>query len=327
MQYSYESAKEDYELNCDNTNPIKCKGVLELNSIEEENFSPKSNNEKKEDELTIKEESSINLKISNYNYLNHIVDSSFNYAGNYENYVTNVLTSIIKLKNEIKDKENTEKKEEINNEILKNKIKNLLNNSNKQILLLDLDETLIHADFEGIFKNLNNYDTIINFNDNKSNYSIGIFLRPGIYDFLNILKEKFDIFIYTASTKEYADSIIKFLDPQNQIFKMTFYRENCININGQIFIKDLSLFENLDKIVIVDNSLYSFMEHLSNGILINSFYGDKSDIELYSVLNYLISFVCNCDDIRQMNEQFFNFKGIMNEIKGNMDYENNQKVN
>ncbi len=105
---------------------------------------------------------------------------------------------------------------------------------------------------------------------------------------------------------------------------MFFYRENCININGQIYIKDLSIINNLNTNAIVDNSLYSFMFHLSNGILINSFYGDKSDIELYSVLNYLISFVSNCDDIRKMNEQFFNFKGIMNEIKKNM--ENNQKL-
>ena len=56
---------------------------------------------------------------------------------------------------------------------------------------------------------------------------------------------------------------------------MTFYRKNCININGQIYIKDLSIFDNLEKIVIVDNSLYSFMFRLSDGILINSFYDDK----------------------------------------------------
>ncbi len=318
MRYSCESAKEDYD--SDNSNPIKCKGIFEINSIEEENFSPKSQIKNDKLDNNLKEESSIQLNLSNYNLLYPIVDSSFNYAGNYENYVTNVLSSIIMLDLKIEQKE----KEESNKETLRNKIKNILNDSNKQILLLDLDETLIHADFEGIFKNLNNYDTIINFNDENNNYSVGIFLRPGIYDFLNTLKDKFDIFIYTASTKEYANSVVKFLDPENQIFKMTFYRKNCININGQIYIKDLSIFDNLEKIVIVDNSLYSFMCHLSNGILINSFYGDKSDIELYSVLNYLISFVSNCDDIRKMNEQFFNFKGIMNEIKKNM--ENNQKL-
>ena len=61
---------------------------------------------------------------------------------------------------------------------------------------------------------------------------------------------------------------------------MFFYRENCININGQLYIKDLSIINNLNTSVIVDNSLYSFMFRLSDGILINSFYDDKLDIEL-----------------------------------------------
>ena len=90
---------------------------------------------------------------------------------------------------------------------------------------------------------------------------------------------------------------------------MFFYRENCININGQLYIKDLSIINNLNTSVIVDNSLYSFMFRLSDGILINSFYDDKLDIELNYSLNYLISFVSNYDNIRTLNEQFFIFKG------------------
>ncbi len=89
---------------------------------------------------------------------------------------------------------------------------------------------------------------------------------------------------------------------------MFFYRENCININGQIYIKDLSIINNLNTNAIVDNSLYSFMFHLSNAKIINSFFGDKLDIELNYSLNYLISFVPNYDNLRTLNEQFFIFK-------------------
>ena len=68
-------------------------------------------------------------------------------------------------------------------------------------------------------------------------------------------------------------------------------------------------------IVIVDNSMYSFMNNISNGILINSFYYNKSDLELYSVMNYLIDLVAKADDVREVNASTFNFTQIMEEIE------------
>ena len=68
-------------------------------------------------------------------------------------------------------------------------------------------------------------------------------------------------------------------------------------------------------IVIVDNSMYSFMNNLSNGVLINSFYYNKSDLELYSVMNYLIDLVAKTDDVREVNASTFNFTQIMEEIE------------
>jgi len=67
-------------------------------------------------------------------------------------------------------------------------------------------------------------------------------------------------------------------------------------------------------IILLDNSIYSFSAQICNGILVNSFFNDKNDIELYNVLNYLLSFLVKADDIRVINEQFFNFDRIINEI-------------
>ena len=61
MRYSCESAKEDYD--SDNSNPIKCKGISEINSIEEENFSPKSQIKNDKLDNNLKEESSIQLNL------------------------------------------------------------------------------------------------------------------------------------------------------------------------------------------------------------------------------------------------------------------------
>ena len=116
----------------------------------------------------------------------------------------------------------------------------------------------------------------------------------------------------------YCNAIINIIDPDKNIFKDILFRNDCININNQIFIKDISIFDKIENVIIVDNSLYSFMNQISNGILINSFYGDKSDMELLNVMNYLIGFLSTAEDVRKINEHFFNFKSIMKEIEKNL---------
>ncbi len=295
------------------TNPIVSIGIFEDDTFDQ-SFSPKKekdSNSKKN--LTKSINGSMIEMVLNF----PIIDSSYNYAGNYENYVTNTLSSIILIKKFLQS-QNINLGKKFNEKITENKNNKIYNSNDKKILVLDLDETLIHSDFEGKFKLLNNYDAVINFNEDNINYSVGIYLRPGLFDFLKIVKENFDLYIYTASTLSYCNAIINLIDPEKNIFKDILFRNDCININNQIFIKDISIFDKIENVIIVDNSLYSFMNQISNGILINSFYGDKSDMELLNVMNYLIGFLSTAEDVRKINEHFFNFKSIMQEIEKNL---------
>ena len=126
----------------------------------------------------------------------------------------------------------------------------------------------------------------------------------------------FEVGIFTAGIPEYADAVINYLDPDNKYIKLRLYRNNCINVGDLIRVKDLSILKNINikNIVLVDNNMYSFIPQMNNGILINSFYGDKEDEELNNVLRYLIDYIFPADDIRKINEQFFGFKTLMNEI-------------
>ena len=67
----------------------------------------------------------------------------------------------------------------------------------------------------------------------------------------------------------------------------------------------------------LDNNIYSFSAQLNNGILINSFYNDKNDNELSNVLNYLNNYILPAEDVRKINEQFFGFKKIIDDINNN----------
>lgn len=243
-----------------------------------------------------------------------------NFSGNYDNYVSKTLNHIFSIKNLPYEKALSNS--ELYKYFPKKEIMHTLK-SNKKLILLDLDETLIHSEHELKDKDLNSFDTIIRFKDkddpseSDEYYEMGIYVRNGTQKFLSLLNNYFNIGIFTASEKEYADAIIRYLDPNQNIIKFCLYRNNCVNVNDLINVKDLRVIKDIDlkKVVLVDNNMYSFAPQLSNGILINSFYGDKNDVELWNVLGYLIQFIFPADDVRIINEKTFGFKRIMKQME------------
>ena len=275
------------------------------------------------------------------------IGSSENISGNYDNYLYETLTHIAQMKN---IKFNYALESPLIYENYPYEIIDRLSLSNKKILILDLDETLIHADFDEEFANSQSikYDAKISFyseencldrnsllkdddnestsDDDSKDYSnekilnvVGIFLRPGVRQFLEEVSKNFEVGIFTASVPEYANAVINYLDPDNKFIKFRLYRNNCVNVGNLLKVKNLNIFKNIPikKIIMVDNNIYSFSSQLNNGILINSFYNDKNDNELSNVLNYLNNYILPAEDVRKINEQFFGFKKIVDDINSN----------
>ena len=237
------------------------------------------------------------------------IDPIENYPGNYHSYVSKSLKSVIYLNNFLNS-------EDINSKYLNylnsKKITLGRNNSNrKKTLIIDLDETLVHSDFSFNFEK---HDEILNFKTERiEDIQVPLILRPGVKSFLQNVANKFEIVVFTASRKEYANAILDYLDPENNIFSHRLYRESCIPLFGKIFIKDLRIISDRyqSDMVIVDNSIYSFTNQISNGVLITSFFSDPADKELYNLENYLINTLSKSSDITFENEKFFKFSSMM----------------
>ena len=261
-----------------------------------------------------------------------------NYPGNYDNYIQTSLIHISQLRKLRFDYALSNKK-------IYEGVPDYTNKKpDKKILLIDLDETLIHSDFSLEYLNDKKvkYDTIIKFKDTESDfeenyedyydmrrkklkhelfneekeYKVGVFIRKGAKEFLTEVSKYFVVGIFTASVKAYADAVLDYLDPNKNLIQFRLYRNNCINVNDKIFVKDLRIIKGIDikDIILLDNSIYSFSAQINNGILVNSFFNDKNDIELYNVLEYLLNFLVKADDVRVINEQFFNFDKIINDL-------------
>ena len=139
-------------------------------------------------------------------------------------------------------------------------------------LVLDLDETLIH------------------FKPNPNNEESGtIKIRPFLMEFLEKIKNYYELVVFTAATQEYADPIINALDPNNKYFDYRLYRKHTIIIDND-FVKDLSkLGRDMNRIIIVDNMEQNYKLQKDNGITIRPFWGkDNEDTALIDLLEILI---------------------------------------
>jgi len=240
------------------------------------------------------------------------VDPRLNRHGNYSHYVDEVFKTIMEFPR-IDFMSKVREKMVVLPEIDHNKI----------TLILDLDETLIHTDFHcqyGV------YDKVLEFTYEGDIVNIPLIIRPGAKKFLTFIQDKFNVLIFTAGKKEYADAILNYLDPENNVFKYRFYRDDCISLRNKVFIKDLRIFQNLDlqRTIIIDNSLYSFANQLSNGILITSFYNNKKDYELLNLVKYLENLaIQNVQDVRVSNEAIFNFERLHKQMQSKEQFVKN----
>lgn len=192
----------------------------------------------------------------------------------------------------------------------------------KKLLIFDMDETLIHC-VDDVEKQDSDIVLEIKFPDVDEDETVyaGINIRPYIIDCLKEASKHYQVIVFTASHKVYADAILDFIDPDGALIQHRLYRHNCIlttaactpssnsaSAGSGFYIKDLRIFQNsqfsMKDIVIVDNSVYSFAFHIDNGIPIVPFYDDKEDEEMLHLIYYL-NCLAQVDDVRVQNRQAF----------------------
>jgi CTD small phosphatase-like protein 2 len=92
----------------------------------------------------------------------------------------------------------------------------------------------------------------------------------------------FEVYVFTASTEDYAEAIVGHLNAKKKTIQGILSRNHCLETHQGLRIKDLRIVKNrpLSDIVIVDNLVHSFGLQLDNGIPILDFTDNKNDREL-----------------------------------------------
>lgn len=150
-------------------------------------------------------------------------------------------------------------------------------------LVLDLDETLLHSSFVPLSESSFTFFL----NATPAPVPVYVLIRPHAEEFIKMLGDKFELIVFTASNKDYADYCIDQIDPHHLI-KHRLYRQSCSDLNGAT-VKDLALLNrNLKKVIIIDNSPMSYLLHPYNAIPISTWTEDKQDNELIVIAEELL---------------------------------------
>jgi len=164
----------------------------------------------------------------------------------------------------------------------------------KPLLILDIDETLIHTDTVPL-----EYEKHLDFDFKFKGVGNSLYYvkkRPYLDEFLNYAFENFDIAIWTAAGAEYADEILKAIGLDKSKLKFFYTQENCTlklsyDYSNYFGVKNLQKLRkkgyDLNKVLIVDDIAETAVNNYGNLIQIKAFTDDTDDTELLKLISYL----------------------------------------
>ncbi|XP_053574414.1 CTD nuclear envelope phosphatase 1 isoform X1 [Bombina bombina] len=181
--------------------------------------------------------------------------------------------------------------------------RNRLSQVKRKVLVLDLDETLIHSHHDGVLRPTvrpgTPPDFILKVSRSASpppqllvvidKHPVRFFVhkRPHVDFFLEVVSQWYELVVFTASMEIYGSAVADKLDNNRGILRRRYYRQHCTLELGS-YIKDLSVVHNdLSSVVILDNSPGAYRSHPDNAIPIKSWFSDPSDTALLNLLPML----------------------------------------
>ena len=176
-----------------------------------------------------------------------------------------------------------------------------IQDKNKYTLVLDLDETLI------------------SFRINEYN-NTELKLRPGLFNFLRRVKSRYELIVFTAGMKEYAEPILDSIEKKEKFFLKRLYRQHTV-YKDNIYIKDLTkLGRDLSKVIIVDNMPQNFCLQKENGILISNYFGQDNGDNTLNLLGDILLKIAQRPGRDVRNEIKKHKEEIFTKITTNLDY-------
>ena len=175
-----------------------------------------------------------------------------------------------------------------------------MEDNSKKLIILDLDETLIHATQSEL-------DIPFSFKFDK----YFVYERPYLRRFLADISKHFSIGIWSSAGDDYVNEIVRHIKPDDVDFVVVWGRSKCslkrdLTFDTYCFEKRLDKLKKkgfrLEKVLVVDDSPPKSRTNYGNAIYIKEFGGDKGDRELQFLYNYLLT-LKGVDNVRTIEKR------------------------
>lgn len=171
----------------------------------------------------------------------------------------------------------------------------------KLLLILDIDETLIHATSKEI--------PHLDFNFKVFNYFV--YKRPYLDDFLKFAFENFKVAFWSSASDDYVEIVVNTLIENKFSPEFIWGQKRCTPIRKEL-IDDYGYYQSdgfahylytkqlkkirkkgfrLERVIIIDDTPSKVSNSYGNAIYINEFNGQTEDIELKKLIKYLPFFI------------------------------------
>ncbi|OIQ01749.1 MAG: hypothetical protein AUK36_09420 [Zetaproteobacteria bacterium CG2_30_59_37] len=156
---------------------------------------------------------------------------------------------------------------------------------NDTLLVLDLDETLMHA---------TELQLGVPHDFGVERYFM--YKRPHVAEFIDFCRERFRLAVWTSSTADYATAVVNELFGGPDELAFLYSRGHCVTkmdpeTYEPVYIKDLKKLRNkglnLGRVIVLDDSPEKLQRNYGNLLRIAPFFGDPSDRELLHVMPFL----------------------------------------
>ncbi|WNJ19507.1 HAD family hydrolase [Pontibacter sp. G13] len=157
------------------------------------------------------------------------------------------------------------------------------------LIVLDLDETLIHATRKGVeFEIMPEFEV----------YEYKIYVRPFLLEFVTELSKEFEIGIWSSAHEAYIEAVLEKIIPEEIKLEFIWGSEKCtvrrdLELDRYVKTKRLKKLKKLgysmNEIIMIDDSAEKLKQNYGNSIIIRPFMGNPLDKELSYLWKYLLS--------------------------------------
>lgn len=174
-----------------------------------------------------------------------------------------------------------------------------------KILILDLDETLIHAT-----------STPLLIQEDFLFEHYFVYKRPYLDRFLIDISKHYKLGIWSSADDDYVEHIVDKIRPNNVDFEIIWGNSKCsykrdMELDTYIYEKRLDKLRkkgfDLKKIIIIDDSPEKARANYGNAVYINEFNGEQQDQELLLLYDYLVS-IKKIDNVRTLEKRYWRKK-------------------